>query len=91
HSDADIQRGSTDNSYNDPQLQPERFLIAATATSEDACGRDGEVLASVYREHEYILLKAAGSHAEGLGLAEALAAPGRMTSVRLFLISRDYG
>lgn len=89
--DAGIGRGSTDNSYNDPQLQPERFLIAATATSEAACGRDGEVLSSVYRDNEFILLKAAASLAEGLVLAEALSAAGQMTSVRLFLVSRDYG
>ncbi|MGL4285472.1 MAG: antibiotic biosynthesis monooxygenase family protein [Phreatobacter sp.] len=89
--DAGIRKDSTENSYNDPQLQPERFLIAATAISQEACGRDGEVLSSVYREHEYILLKAATNRSEGLGLAEALAAAGSMTSVRLFLVSRDYG
>jgi heme-degrading monooxygenase HmoA len=88
---AQVRRYDTNNSYNDPQLRQERFVMACTASSEVDCGRDGEVLKSVSREGEYIVLRSTPTLADGLDWVESLSSGGAMTSVRLFLTSRDYG
>ena len=81
----------TNNAYNDPALRPERFLIAGTSSSQIEADAESDVLASVYREREYIVLRPALSFADGKGSLDRLSRTGAMTSVRLFLISRDYG
>lgn len=79
------------NSYNDPALQEERFMIVSTANTPVGTGADSDVLQSVTREREYIALAPAPSLAEGLKAVEHLSSAGAMTSVRLYLVSRDYG
>ncbi len=87
----ELRRLETANSYNDPALQPERFIIASTAEAPVETGAESDVLASVSRERQYIVLTPAPSLPDGLQTVEQLASTGAMTSVRLFLVSRDYG
>jgi heme-degrading monooxygenase HmoA len=86
-----LRRLETTNSYNDPALQQERFIIASTAKAPVKAGTESDVLASVSRESEYIVLTPTQSLREGLQAVEELSLRDAMTSVRLYLISRDYG
>lgn len=86
-----LRRIETSNSYNDLALQQERFMIASTAPTPIEAGAEIDVLASVSREREYIALAPAPSLPDGLQAVEQLASAGAMTSVRLYLVSRDYG
>ena len=86
-----LRRLETDNSYNDPALQKERFMIVSTANSPIQVGAEADSLTSVSREREYIGLGMAGSLPDGLQAVEQLSLEGAMTSVRLYLVSRDYG
>jgi heme-degrading monooxygenase HmoA len=79
------------NSYNDPALQQERFMIVSTANSPVKAGTESDILESVSREREYIVLTGAPSRSDGLRLVEELALAGAVTSARLYLVSRDYG
>jgi heme-degrading monooxygenase HmoA len=87
----DLRRLETTNSYNDPALQQERFMIVSTAKAPVEAGAESDVLASVSREGEYIVLTPTPSLRDGLQTVEQLSLTGVMTSVRLFLVSRDYG
>ena len=87
----DLRRFETANSYNDPALQQERFMLACTATTPVEAGSESEVLASVTREREYIILTPIRSLADGLQAVEQRSLTGAMTSARLYLVSRDYG
>ncbi len=87
----ELRRLETANSYNDPALQQERFMIASTAEAPVETGAESDVLASVSREREYIFLTPAPSLRDGRQTVEQLALTGAMTSVQLFLVSRDYG
>ena len=89
--DSGYRRLDTNGAYNDPELRPERFLIAGTSSSPIEADAGDDVFASVYREREYIILRPAPSLADGVGLLDRLSQTGAMTSVRLFLVSRDYG
>jgi heme-degrading monooxygenase HmoA len=84
-------RFEINNSYNDPTLRQERFMIASTAGKPVETEAENDVLASVTRESEYIVLTPASSLADGLSAVDRLALTGAMTSVRLYLVSRDYG
>jgi heme-degrading monooxygenase HmoA len=87
----DLRRIEMTNSYNDPELQQERFMIVSTANIPVEAGAEVEVMASVSREHEYIILAPVRSLQDGLKAVEHLSSTGAMTSVRLYLVSRDYG
>jgi hypothetical protein len=76
---------------NDPTLRQERFIIASTAKRPPEAGVESDVLASVYRESEYIVLMPTPSLSDGLQAVEQLSLTGVMTSVRMYLVSRDYG
>lgn len=84
-------RLETTNSYNDPTLQRERFILASSASSPVKAGDDSDVLASVSREREYIALATVPSLPDGLEALERLSLEPAMTSIRLYLVSRDYG
>jgi heme-degrading monooxygenase HmoA len=86
-----LRRMETANSYNDPALQQERFMIVSTAHTPVEAGAESDVMASVSREREYIALAPAPSLPDGLKTVEQLSSAGAMTSVRLYLVSRDYG
>jgi heme-degrading monooxygenase HmoA len=86
-----LRRLEINNSYNDPTLRPERFMIASTTSRSVEAGAECDVLTSVTRESEYIVLTPAASLSDGLSALERLALTGNMTSVRLYLVSRDYG
>jgi heme-degrading monooxygenase HmoA len=86
-----LRRLEINNSYNDPTLRQERFMIASTAGTSVEAGAESDVLTSVTRESEYIVLTPAPSLSDGLSAVERLALTGNMTSVRLYLVSRDYG
>jgi len=86
-----LRRMDTANSYNDPALQQERFMIVSTANTPVESGAESDVMASVSREREYIALAPAPSLPDGLEAVENLSSAGAMTSVRLYLVSRDYG
>jgi heme-degrading monooxygenase HmoA len=86
-----LRRFETTNSYNDPALQEERFIIAATASTPVEAGVETDVLASVSREREYIAVAPIRSLPDGLEAVKRHAQTGAMTSVRLYLVSRDYG
>jgi heme-degrading monooxygenase HmoA len=87
----DLRRLETSNSYNDAALQQERFMIAFTARAPVEAGAESDVLASVSRENEYIVLTPTPSLRNGLQAVEQLSQTGALTSVRLYLVSRDYG
>lgn len=87
----DLRRLEVSNSYNDPALREARFVIASTANRRPEVGSECDVLASVYRESEYIVLTPAPSLSDGLVMVEQLSQSGAMTSVRMYLVSRDYG
>jgi heme-degrading monooxygenase HmoA len=87
----DLRRFETTNGYNDPVLQQERFIIVSTAKAPVEAGAESDVLASVSRECEYIVLTPTLSLRDGLQAVEQLSLTGAMTSVRLYLVSRDYG
>ena len=72
-------------------MREERYLIASTANKPPEPAVEGEVLASVYRDFEYIVLTPVASLPDGLGTVQRLAQGGALTSIRLYLISRDYG
>ena len=86
-----LRRFETTNGYNDPALQQERFLIASTTRAPVEAHAESDVLASVSRDNEYIVLTPAVSLPDGLHAVEQLSRTGAMTSVRLYLVSRDYG
>jgi heme-degrading monooxygenase HmoA len=86
-----LRRLEINNRYNDPTLRQERFMIASTAGASVEAGAGSDVLMSVTRESEYIVLTPAPSLSDGLSAVERLALTGNMTSVRLYLVSRDYG
>jgi heme-degrading monooxygenase HmoA len=88
---AGVRRLALGSTYNDPSLRPERYIIASTARTQPGADADSDVLASVYRDSEYLVLTPGPSLPAGLDTVEHLAATGDMTSVRMFLISRDYG
>ena len=95
---AELRRLEINNSYNDPTLRQERFMLASTASQpleavaeSDVLAAGGDVLASVTRQSEYIVLMSVPSLPEGLSAVERLAHAGAMTSARLYLVSRDYG
>jgi hypothetical protein len=79
------------SSCNDPALQQQRFIIVATASTSVEMGGESDVLMSVSREREYIALAPAASLPDGLRAIEQLSLAGTMTSIRLYLVSRDYG
>jgi len=79
------------NSYNDPALQQERFMIASTANSPVNGGAESDILKSVSREREYIVLTGAPCRSDGLRMVEELSLADAITSARLYLVSRDYG
>ncbi|MPZ57820.1 MAG: antibiotic biosynthesis monooxygenase [Rhizobiales bacterium] len=87
----DLRRIETTNSYNDPTLQRERFIVVSTANTSVEAGAESEVMVSVSREHEYIALAPIRSLPDGLKAVEHFSLTGAMTSVRLYLVSRDYG
>ncbi len=87
----DLRRLETINGYNDPALQQERFMIVSTAKAPVEAGAESEVLTSVYREREYIVLTPTLSLSDGLQAVKQLSLTGAMTSIRLYLVSRDYG
>jgi heme-degrading monooxygenase HmoA len=87
----DLRRLEINNSYNDPMLREPRFMIASTARTRPEAGDESDVLASVYRESEYVVLTPTPSLPEGLEAVEQLSRGGVMTSVRMYLVSRDYG
>jgi heme-degrading monooxygenase HmoA len=87
----DPRRLETSNSYNDAALQQERFMIAFTARAPVEAGAESDVLASVSRDSEYIVLTPTPSLRNGLQAVEQLSQTGALTSVRLYLVSRDYG
>jgi len=86
-----LRRLEINNSYNDPTLRQERYMIASTANRSVEAAAESDVLSSVSRESEYIVLTPTPSLADGLSAVERLALTGAMTSVRLYLVSRDYG
>jgi heme-degrading monooxygenase HmoA len=86
-----LRRLDIDNSYSDPMLRPARFMIASTAKALPEAGVESDVLASVYRKSEYLVLTPTASLSEGFQMVEQLALKGVMTSVRMYLLSRDYG
>jgi heme-degrading monooxygenase HmoA len=95
----ELRRLEINNRYNDPTLRQERYMVASTtsrpveaaAESDVLAAAGGDVLASVSRESEYIVLTPTPSLADGLSAVERLALTGAVTSVRLYLVSRDYG
>ncbi len=91
HPTSGVRRMETSRAYNDPELRPDRFLIAGTSSSPIEAEAGDDVFVSVYREREYIVLRPAPSFADGAVLFYRLAQAGTMTAARLFLISRDYG
>jgi|SRR5262245_40363714 len=70
----------TTNSYNDPALQQERFIVVTTANTPVDAGAESDVMASVSREGEYIALAPASSLPDGLKAVEHLSSVGSMTS-----------
>jgi hypothetical protein len=66
-------------------------MIVSTANSPIQAGVEGDILASISREREYIVLALASSLADGLRMAEEFLLAGVVTSIRLYLVSRDYG
>jgi heme-degrading monooxygenase HmoA len=86
-----LRRLDMSNSYHDPTLRQQRFMIASTASKPVEAAAGGDVLASVTRESEYVVLTPTPSLADGLAAVERLVQMGAMTSVRLYLVSRDYG
>ncbi len=87
----ELRRLETTNGYNDPALQQERFITVSTAGAPVEAGAESDVLASVSRESEYIVLTPALSLQDGIQAVERLSLTGTMTSARLYLVSRDYG
>jgi len=87
----DLRSLESTSSYNDPALQPDRFLIVSTAKAPFNAGPESEVLASVSREREYIVLTPTQSLTDGMETVKQLSLTSPVTSVRLYLISRDYG
>jgi heme-degrading monooxygenase HmoA len=87
----ELRRLEITNSYNDPALQKERFIIVSAAKTAVKAGDESDVLASVSRASEYIVLTPAISLRDGVQAVEQLSLTGAMNSVRLYLVSRDYG
>jgi heme-degrading monooxygenase HmoA len=79
------------NSYNDPGLRQERFMVVSTANSPVKAAAESDILASISREREYIVLAMAPTLPDGLRAVEQLSLTDAMTSIRLYLVSRDYG
>jgi heme-degrading monooxygenase HmoA len=78
-------------SYNDPALQQERFMLAVTTQMPHGGVADSEVFASVSRSSEYILVSSPSTRQEGLNAVQILSSRSELSSVRLYLVSRDYG
>jgi hypothetical protein len=86
-----LRRLEISNSYNDPLLLQERYMIASTAKRPPEARAESDVLASVYRDSEYLVLTPTPSLSDGLEAVKQLSLTGAMTSVRMYLVSRDYG
>ncbi|MFV0294709.1 MAG: antibiotic biosynthesis monooxygenase family protein [Hyphomicrobiaceae bacterium] len=78
--------------YNDPLLQPERFVVVVRSFSEAVpLAESGESFESVYRPGEFVWLDRVSDRTAGY---DALADAGKrehVSAAQLVLVSRDYG
>ncbi len=78
--------------YNDPNLQPERFMIVVRShTRLVAAGAGGEGYRSVYRETEYAWVGDVPGRQQGYDALRTVAADDCVSAAQLCLVSRDYG
>jgi heme-degrading monooxygenase HmoA len=77
--------------YNDPDLQPERFVVSVLSRGKPFGDAGGDAFRSVYDSMSFAWVAAPGSRAEGLHLIDEAASFAEVRAATLSLISRDYG
>jgi heme-degrading monooxygenase HmoA len=78
--------------YNDPLLQPERFvMIVRSHTKSVPAGDDGETFASVYRPNEFAWIGDIPDRPTGYEALRRVAGNEYVSAAQLCLVSRDYG
>lgn len=78
--------------YNDPLLQPERFVVVVRSHTRPVGANDsGEVYESVYRDKEFAWVGTVADRSEGYDALARVAADACVGAVQLCLVSRDYG
>jgi heme-degrading monooxygenase HmoA len=78
--------------YNDPLLQPERFVLIVRSRGKPVVpAGDGEAYESVYRPQEFAWVGAVADRPSGYEVLRRVAADDAVNAAQLCLISRDYG
>jgi heme-degrading monooxygenase HmoA len=78
--------------YNDPLLQPERFVIVVRShTRPVAASSAGEIYESLYRDNEFAWVGPVDGRSEGYDALRSVAADECVVAAQLCLVSRDYG
>lgn len=78
--------------YNDPLLQPERFVLVVRSHTEPvSAATDGELFESVYRPREYAAIATVSDRRSGYDALRSAAANAHVSAAQLCLVSRDYG
>jgi heme-degrading monooxygenase HmoA len=76
--------------YNEPDLTPRRLMAVVESTGK-SYGDEGEAYLSVNREDIYVTVMPVETDKQGNELVRAARAQNFVSSVRLCLVSRDYG
>lgn len=78
--------------YNDPLLQPERFVIVVRSHTQPVpAAEGGEVYESVYRAKEFAWVGAIEDRPSGYEALRRVANDPCVSAAQLCLVSRDYG
>jgi len=78
--------------YNDPLLQPERFVIIVRShTRAVPAGDGGETFESVYRPNEFAWIGTPSDRQSGYEALRRVANDSHVSAAQLCLVSRDYG
>lgn len=76
--------------YNEPDLTPRRLMAVVESTGK-SYGGEGELYLSVNREDIYVTVMPVETDKQGNALVHTAGAQDFVSSVRLCLVSRDYG
>lgn len=78
--------------YNDPLLQPERFvMVVRSHTKPVPAADDGETFESVYRPNEFAWVGDISDRQTGYDALRRVAESDYVSAAQLCLVSRDYG
>lgn len=78
--------------YNDPLLQPERFVLVVRSHTRLVTGDgEGETFESVYRAGEFAWVGGVADRQQGYDSLRRIASDSCVSAAQMCLVSRDYG